>query len=201
MKELDKLLHIERGMLSPEDTQRYYLHLSDLARRGEYELDEQTFWSMPAWYMPFLDIHEVCHDKMEEVCGIELEGSYCYARRYSSGTYLFPHTDRPECRASLTINLGHGGENWSIWAGSPENPIFLEPGDALIYNGATQEHGREYMRIDQRWMYQIFVHYMPLEDAHLHLQHEGFVRTKEGTTTAKRFALGTLARQASIIDD
>lgn len=187
-------------MLSDEDTKRYAAHLKFLAAHGEYEMDGQTFWRTPSWYLPFLDIHEVCHDKMEEVCGMELEPAYCYARRYWPGSYLFPHTDRPECRASLTICLEYGGANYPIWAGTPENQIYLEPGDAIIYNGADVEHGREYMRLDQSYMYQVFVHFMPLSDSYKYLQHEGMMRMKRGDTTATKLAAGVIKPMMPIID-
>lgn len=199
MKELENLLHVETGMITPKDADRYYQHLSDLCRRGEYVLDPQTFHRAASWYMPFLDIHELCHDKMEEITGIELDPTYCYARRYAPGDYLFPHTDRPECKVSCTINLGYAGENWSIWGGTPENPIFLEPGDALVYNGADVKHGREYMRIDQKWMYQVFVHYQPVDGGEGRVN-EGMHASLAGTSTRHLFANGDVERQPPILD-
>lgn len=199
MKELESLLHVERGFLSPEDTERYYHRLSDFALRGMYEYDCQTAWRAPSWYVPFLDIHEVCHDKMEEITGIELDPTYCFARRYASGDYLFPHTDRPECKVSCTINLAYGGENWSIWAGTPENPIFLEPGDAIIYNGSDVRHGREYMRIDQKWMYQVFVHFQPVDGGEGWVN-EGMHRVLSGQSTEKKILSGEEPIRAPIID-
>ena len=201
MKELENLLHVERGFLSAEDAERYYRHLSDLALRGMYQTDDQTMWRTPSWYMPFLDINELCHDKMEEITGIELDPTYCYARRYAPGDYLFAHNDRPECKVSCTINLAYSGENYPIWAGAPENLIFLEPGDAIIYNGADVWHGRGYMPIASKWMYQVFVHFQPADGGE-GVVDEGMHRYKnEGGNTARKVESGILPLQQNIVDD
>ncbi len=93
---------------------------------------------------------------MEYHCGKSLWPTYAFWRMYSKYAELLPHTDRPSCEISVTINIGSSGETWPIFMDG--DPIELEPGDGAIYMGCKIKHWREEFKGD--WSSQVFLHYV-----------------------------------------
>lgn len=57
-----------------------------------------------------------CQSAIEENTGLLLEPTYSYSRVYQGGEDLKPHTDRPSCEISVTVNVAcTGSEPWPIW--------------------------------------------------------------------------------------
>ena len=86
-----------------------------------------------------------CLPAIEEQTGLELEPTYSFSRVYQEGEELTPHTDRPSCEISATINIACTGDVWPIWMQYESNdPVkcMLEPGDAVIYKGCEVTHWR-----------------------------------------------------------
>lgn len=86
-----------------------------------------------------------CLPVVEEQTGLELEPTYSFSRVYQEGEELTPHTDRPSCEISATINVACTGDIWPIWMQYENNdPVkcLLEPGDAVIYKGCEVTHWR-----------------------------------------------------------
>jgi len=86
-----------------------------------------------------------CLPAIEEQTGLELEPAYSFSRVYQEGEELKPHTDRPSCEISATINVACTGDIWPIWMQYEDNdPIkcMLKPGDAVIYKGCEITHWR-----------------------------------------------------------
>ena len=83
---------------------------------------------------------------MEKHTGLKLSETYSYARIYKKGDVLARHKDRYSCEISTTLNLG--GDKW---------PIYLKPGDMLIYSGCDLEHWRE--EFTGKDCGQVFLHY------------------------------------------
>ncbi len=112
----------------------------------------------------------------ENYFGINLFPTYSYCRKYLSGSYLLPHTDRPSCEftASFTIAL----EGDSIW------PIFLQdnfgnvvesiiyPGDCLMMNGTKLPHWR-LQYVEGKWQMQLFLHYVNANGPNAYLKGDG----------------------------
>jgi hypothetical protein len=87
-----------------------------------------------------------CLPALEEQTGLELEPTYSFSRVYQEGEELTPHTDRPPCEISTTINVACTGDTWPIWMQYENNdPIkcLLSPGDAVIYKGCEVTHWRK----------------------------------------------------------
>ena len=101
---------------------------------------------------------------IENETGLKLYPTYSYARIYNRNCVLKPHTDRPACEISVTINIGHEGE--STWPISIKDfrgvahEVSLNPGDGLIYHGCELEHWRD--RADEKVVEQaqMFLHYV-----------------------------------------
>lgn len=88
--------------------------------------------------------------------------TYTYARLYSENEILAPHSDRPSCEISVTLNLG-GDCDWPIYIKNPEGEaqeVILKPGQAMIYLGCDAMHWRK--SFDGTECAQVFLHYVKL---------------------------------------
>ena len=86
-----------------------------------------------------------CQPAIEQHTGLLLEPTYSFSRVYQGGEELKPHTDRPSCEISVTINVACTGDIWPIWmqyANNDPAKCMLNPGDAVIYKGCEATHWR-----------------------------------------------------------
>jgi hypothetical protein len=99
---------------------------------------------------------------IEEATGKELIPTYSYARVYQPGEKLSPHTDRPSCEISVTVNVASVGEVSPIYTqygkNNPEKHI-LKPGDAVVYKGCEVSHWRQPLEEGQLNV-QFMLHYV-----------------------------------------
>lgn len=99
--------------------------------------------------------------RIESIIGEKILPGFSYARFYQPGATLPPHQDRPAAEISATITLTVDPDPWPIWVANKvtsPTPIYLNPGEALIYPGLDTEHWREeYTGIEQA---QVFLHYV-----------------------------------------
>lgn len=118
--------------------------------RGEWvskNLDEVRDSSKFGYYAdPLIEVILVsAKDEIEKQTGLSLDPTYSYSRVYQGGEELLPHTDRPSCEISATINVACTGEPWPIWMQyEDKDPVkcVLNPGDAVIYKGCEVTHWR-----------------------------------------------------------
>lgn len=108
--------------------------------------------------------------KMREITGLQLEPTYSYWRLYKPGDELKRHKDRPSCEVSTTLFLGHNVDNlydrdyrWPMYVdetggfNNKGHPIYLNPGDMIVYRGCEIEHWRE--KFEGNNHAQVFLHY------------------------------------------
>jgi hypothetical protein len=108
--------------------------------------------------------------KMREIAGLQLEPTYSYWRLYKPGDVLKRHKDRPSCEVSTTLFLGHDITNlfdtnyrWPMYIDSTGGfnnkgtPIYLNPGDMIVYRGCEVEHWRD--KFEGNNHAQVFLHY------------------------------------------
>ena len=122
----------------------------------DYNLDIQSF--SPAWYRdPLMNaLLDTKLPKVEEESGLKLFPTYAYWRYYVLGATLGEHTDRPACEISVTACIKKY-DNWPIIV---EGTLFeLEEGDAVLYAGCEQKHGRPGIYKGEG-MAQVFFHYV-----------------------------------------
>lgn len=125
------------------------------------ERDEQVPTSLAYHnYLPFVELLCGMTGDLNRRMGRAYLPSYVYARRYNKESILVRHSDRPACETSMTVNFG-GDRKWGIWIvdkSGLEVEVKQEPGDALLYQGCTQEHWRNCF---QGFSYtQAFFHYV-----------------------------------------
>jgi hypothetical protein len=112
---------------------------------------------------------------MREITGLNLAPTYSYWRLYKKGDELKRHKDRPSCEVSTTLCIGYDNSNlkdkkenwekynWPMWVDEScgeDNkgvPIYMEPGDMIVYRGTIVEHWRE--KLLGNLHAQVFMHY------------------------------------------
>jgi hypothetical protein len=105
-----------------------------------------------------------CLNSVEQFTGLKLIPTYAYHRLYTQGAELKKHKDRESCEISATICLGYDysnvdNYNWPMFIkkNNKEIPVYLNPGDMLVYKGHEIEHWREpFLGINHA---QVFLHY------------------------------------------
>lgn len=98
--------------------------------------------------------------EISELVGEELFSTYAYCRIYSNGDELLPHTDRPACEFTVSVNLDCD-KVWPIYihdADLNEQEILLKPGDAAIFLGCFMDHWRN--KFEGNYCSQFFLHYV-----------------------------------------
>jgi hypothetical protein len=80
--------------------------------------------------------------KICDIVGKELYPTYSYSRMYYPGASMPPHTDRNACEISMSLCIS--GEPWPLWF-QLDRPTsaFLNPGDAVVYQGIEVTHWRD----------------------------------------------------------
>lgn len=110
--------------------------------------------------------------KMEYVTEMELIPTYSYYRVYRPGSTLKRHIDRSACEISTSICFNYYYEHetdnlkWPIFFNG--NPIFLDPGDAVIYKGIDIPHWRNELKAPNlSYHIQGFFHYVNKNGPHV----------------------------------
>tara|TARA_R110000851_G_scaffold288853_1_gene442919 strand:- start:597 stop:1106 length:510 start_codon:yes stop_codon:yes gene_type:complete len=122
----------------------------------DYKLDDQSF--SPAWYNDplMISLLDTKLPLVEKESNLQLSPTYAYWRYYIFGGMLKKHTDRPACEISVTACIKKY-DNWPI---TVEGTSFeLEEGDAVLYAGCDQKHGRPGIYKGEG-MAQVFFHYV-----------------------------------------
>mgnify|MGYP003135350191 CR=1 FL=1 len=96
-------------------------------------------------------------DKLEKITKQKLLPQNSYARIYGTGASLKKHKDRPNCKLSVTLNLG--GDPYPIYflIKRKEVKVNLKPGDGIVYKGDKLIHWRE--KFKGSLCGQVFLHY------------------------------------------
>lgn len=135
-------------------------------RRGEWveNFEGETLVSKYFYYAdPLIEvILQQSKQVVGEIVDKDILPTYSYSRIYQPGDELKPHTDRPSCEISVTVNVASNGEDSPIYMrykdNSPEKYI-LNPGDAVVYKGCDVVHWREPLRHGQLNV-QFMLHYV-----------------------------------------
>ena len=127
-----------------------------LDQNKDYQLDDQSF--SPAWYNDPL-MNSILYSKLSKVeleSKLKLYPTYAYWRYYVFGATLAKHVDRPACEVSVTACI----RKYDYWPIVIEGVSFeLKEGDAVLYAGCDQEHGRPGVYKGDG-MAQVFLHYV-----------------------------------------
>ena len=137
--------------------------------KAKYEVTEGDASKLGYYADPLIEVMlEQCRPAIEQHTDLLLEPTYSFSRVYQEGEELLPHTDRPSCEISATINVACTGEIWPIWMQYEDNgPVkcMLSPGDAVIYKGCEATHWRRKLskgRINVQFM----LHYVVKNGPH-----------------------------------
>lgn len=132
----------------------------------------EDYENNPSHFSEFSDplIEIILEEKLttvSEIVGKNLVPTYSYSRLYIGEDVLTPHTDRPSCEYSVTVNVANSGNPWPIWLKAPEKEAVcftLLPGDAVVYKGCEVKHWRNPMiQSDTNAVAQFMLHYVDLD--------------------------------------
>ena len=139
-----------QGLVDPQTIQTISEYFENKINRREWvaksEISENEASKFGYYADPLIEVMlKQCQYVIEQHTGILLEPTYSFSRVYQEGEELTPHTDRPSCEISATINVACTGDVWPIWMQYKDNdPVkcMLTPGDAVIYKGCEVTHWR-----------------------------------------------------------
>ena len=121
-----------------------------------YTIISQSF--SPGWYNDPL-MTSLLDNKLslvESESELKLYPTYTYWRYYVLGATLKQHIDRPACEISITACI----KKYDDWPLIIENEtVELKEGEALLYSGREQKHGRV-GTYKGEGMAQVFFHYV-----------------------------------------
>jgi hypothetical protein len=122
---------------------------------------------------------------LENILGEELIPTYSYARLYTNDNVLEPHTDRPACEISLSIQLGRSHHYaWPFYANKMR--FDLAEGDAVLYKGCEVQHWREACAGPEGYYSgQVFCHFVRANGPNT--EHAGDKRWKGGLMPFDRY--------------
>lgn len=138
-----------------------------------YELNDGQAFS-PAWYYDplmnaFLDVKLPI---VEKKSNLKLFPTYAYWRYYVLGATLDTHRDRHACEISITACI----KKYDDWPLIIENKkIELKEGEALLYNGHHQKHGRPGVYKGEG-MAQVFLHYVNQHGPFTHHAYDNHIK-------------------------
>jgi hypothetical protein len=129
--------------------------------------DAQISGSYNCYGDVFMDsLLEASLDNMVNFTGVDLVPTYSYWRFYQTGDILERHKDRESCEISTTLCLGFNTSNnndqtynWPMFIKTKDEeiPVYMQPGDMIIYRGCDIEHWREpFKGLNHA---QVFMHY------------------------------------------
>ena len=96
------------------------IHRGEWIAKNKVEREEASKFGYYA--DPLIEIMlKQCQYPIEQHTGLLLEPTYSFSRVYQEGEELLPHTDRPSCEISATINVACTGNVWPIWMQYKDN--------------------------------------------------------------------------------
>lgn len=147
-----------------------------LDENKDYKLDGQSF--SPAWYNdPLMNaLLQTKLPKVEKESNLKLFPTYSYWRYYVFGGTLKQHIDREACEISISACIKKY-DNWPLIIEG--NTIELKEGEALMYAGCDQSHGRPGVYKGEG-MAQVFLHYVNQNGPNKHHAYDKieFIREK-----------------------
>ena len=161
------------GLVDEKTIKTVSQYFENKINRGEWavksEIKPEEASKLGYYADPLIEVLlEQCRPAMEQHTGLSLEPTYSFSRVYQGGEELTPHTDRPSCEVSATINVACTGDVWPIWMQyEDKDPVkcMLEPGDAVIYRGSEVTHWRRKLPKGQINV-QFMLHYVDKNGSH-----------------------------------
>lgn len=161
------------GLIDAQTVKTISQYFENKINRGEWvgkqEIEQGEASKLGYYADPLIEVLlKQCLPAVEEQTGLELEPTYSFSRVYQEGEELTPHTDRPSCEVSATINVACTGDTWPIWMQYEDKDpakCLLNPGDAVIYKGCEVTHWRRKLPKGQINV-QFMLHYVDKNGPH-----------------------------------
>lgn len=149
-EQLDKIGYLKVDQLIDERTiNTISKYFENKLKRGEWvgkPKNDEDSTKLGYYSDPLIEvILEEYLPVIELKTNLKLDPTYSFSRIYQEGEELFPHSDRPACEISVTVNVASVNEISPIWMQYKNNDpskYLLKPGDAVIYKGCEVLHWR-----------------------------------------------------------
>jgi hypothetical protein len=148
-----------KNFLTQEEVEigSYYFNLLHKRNMSDFDLHQSNNLDSQFYGDSFTDtILMKKLNLVEKESGLDLFPTYSYTRVYTFNSDLKKHKDRPSCEISISTMWCSDGTKWPIYMDN--NPLEMNPGDAVIYAGCEVEHWRNSFEGD--YHIQSFLHYV-----------------------------------------
>lgn len=156
------------GFISKEEAESIYVEfkrrVEEAKKLNEFCFVSENYYSNAyGEHQPVEGAIILCN-KLRDIIEITKEPclpTFSYIRAYGHSGELLLHKDRRACEISVTVHLG-GDEEWEFGIESPNhnnNFINLQPGDAVLFDGINNVHGRKGRYKGQMYV-NLFLHYV-----------------------------------------
>lgn len=125
-----------------KDTLDFYNQATDeyLIHHGFDPAFDKTRGSVCSVYKPMVlkPLVDEFAKTVSTIVGGEYFLTYWFLTDYYTDSFMEPHTDRPSCEVSFTINMMQDGPNWPFYVSGQE--FVCEPGEGVLYNGLNEHY-------------------------------------------------------------
>jgi len=127
-----------------------------------FNKDRGLCWAL---YKPsfLLDLMNEVKIILEGISGLKLLSTYWFTTIYTNNSYLKPHTDRPSCEYSVSLNL-KSNIDWPLFFKDKNNNqkgFVTSVGNGIAYLGCERPHWRLPLVSKNKELYiQSFFHYV-----------------------------------------
>ncbi len=161
-----------RGILPPVQLAAFRNYFGELRAAGFMIFNDLQVSLRHAIHNDALSIyfHEQLAPLVSLAVGESVKPSYVYSATYVEDAVLEPHTDRPQCEFTMSMQIGYEPEletgEVSPWALCLDDlhgnkiETFLANGDAMIYKGCELVHYRDALSKNHQST-SIFFHFVP----------------------------------------
>ena len=159
------MLHVLKGFLGEDLCQSFTTY----ALRERLDNFKPYGKELPDTHGVYKDpFAEAClfsfRDRVQKYFKEEIHPSYSFYIVYENGQQLTKHVDTDACEISVSIHTGHlygdsyQGTVWPLYIDT--DPVFLEVGDALLYDQKEKKYTHWREPFDGIYQIQLLLHYV-----------------------------------------
>lgn len=152
------------NIISIQDAQELSQKTINVIKKDKPIFNEDRGWCWALYKPQFLKgLMKEVKIIIEGISDIKLLPTYWFITVYTNNSYLKPHTDRPSCEFSVSLNL-KSEMNWPLFFKDKNNiqrGFVTDTGNGIAYLGCERPHWRLPLVSENKQLYiQSFFHYV-----------------------------------------